>query len=61
MCSAAVTRLIEGVNGVESASVNHATGIALVKVKPGAKVDEAMLTAAVARDYEVESCKKVSN
>jgi copper chaperone CopZ len=60
-CTRAVTGLLQGVNGVESAQVDLESGKAVVKVKPGAKVDEAMLTAAVAGDYPVESCKKVSN
>jgi copper chaperone CopZ len=60
-CTAAVTNIIQGVEGVESAQVDLKTGKAIVKAKPGAKVDEATLTAAVGRDYEVDSCKKVSN
>ena len=56
-CKTAVTNLIQDVPGVESALVDLKTGKAVVKTKPGAKVDEATLKAAVDSDYKVESCK----
>ena len=61
MCSAAVTRLIEGVVGVESATVDHETGKATVKTKPGAQVTADSLREAVEKDYEVESVAAVTN
>jgi copper chaperone len=60
-CKAAVTNIIQGVDGVESAQVDLKTGKAIVKAKPGAKVDEAVLKAAVDQDYKVESCRKIPN
>jgi len=59
-CSAAVTKLITGVAGVESATVDHVSGRATVHAKPGAKLDQAKLKAAIDQDYKVESCTLVA-
>jgi copper chaperone len=60
-CQNAVTTIIEDIDGVESAQVDLKSGKAIVKAKPGAKIDEAVLKTAVDRDYKVESCRKISN
>lgn len=54
-----MTRLIKGVDGVDSAEVDHNTGKAMVTVKPGATVTAGSLREAVEKDYTVESVSEI--
>ena len=55
-CQATVTKLLEGLDGVASAQVDHTTGKAVVTMKPGAKLDEKAAHEVVDKDSTLDSC-----
>ncbi|MCG3182318.1 MAG: hypothetical protein ICCCNLDF_00380 [Planctomycetes bacterium] len=44
---------------MESAEANNKTGIAIVKMKPGFKLDEAKARELIDKDYTLVSCAQV--
>ena len=59
MCSARVTELLTGMDGVDAAVVDHKTSKATVTMKPGLKFDEAKAHELIDKDYTLVSCTEL--
>lgn len=55
-CQATVTKLLEGMDGVAKAEVDHKSGQAIVTMEPGKTFDEKAAHDVIDKDYKLDSC-----
>ncbi|MCA8918025.1 MAG: heavy-metal-associated domain-containing protein [Planctomycetes bacterium] len=55
-CQATVTKLLEGMDGVAKAEVDHKSGQAIVTMEPGKTFDEKAAHEVIDKDYKLDSC-----